>query len=77
MSDGTFRVPTPENEPVKGYVAGSPERAELDAALEKAAGETLDIPVLIDGKPLRTGTTTDVVIGTWELSWLLMEVASQ
>ncbi|HJL26311.1 MAG TPA: L-glutamate gamma-semialdehyde dehydrogenase, partial [Polyangiaceae bacterium LLY-WYZ-15_(1-7)] len=62
MSDGTFRVPTPENEPVKGYVAGSPERAELDAALEKAAGETLDIPVLIDGKPLRTGTTTDVVM---------------
>ncbi len=32
MPNGVFNVPFPENEPVKSYAPGSPEKAELEAA---------------------------------------------
>ena len=33
MTHGVFRVPTPKNEPVRGYAPGSPERASLAATV--------------------------------------------
>jgi len=43
-----------ENEPVLGYLPGSKERTELQAALEKYASQTEDIPIVIGGKEYRT-----------------------
>jgi 1-pyrroline-5-carboxylate dehydrogenase len=58
---GTVNPPRPRNEPVLGYAPGSAERASLKAALAAMAGETVEIPVVVGGKEIRSGTTHDVV----------------
>ncbi|HET7234276.1 MAG TPA: L-glutamate gamma-semialdehyde dehydrogenase [Longimicrobium sp.] len=56
------QVPLPVNEPVKGYAPGSPERAELKAALKVMAAEQIEIPLIIGGKEVRTGNTHTSVV---------------
>jgi 1-pyrroline-5-carboxylate dehydrogenase len=58
--NGTIKIPTPSNEPVKSYAPGSPERASLKAAIKKMAGEQVDIPLIIGGKEVRTGETQEI-----------------
>jgi 1-pyrroline-5-carboxylate dehydrogenase len=53
------KVPRPQNEPVYSYEPGSPEKAALKAQLEKMLSETLDIPLIIGGKEVRTGNLAD------------------
>jgi 1-pyrroline-5-carboxylate dehydrogenase len=55
MANGFFNVPTPVNEPVKGYAPGSPERAELHRELKRLKQLELDIPMHIGGQEVRTG----------------------
>jgi 1-pyrroline-5-carboxylate dehydrogenase len=57
MSDGTFRVPEPINEPVRGYAPGSPERASLAARIAAMSKERIDAPCVIDGEEVRSGET--------------------
>ncbi|MGD2120982.1 MAG: L-glutamate gamma-semialdehyde dehydrogenase [Gemmatimonadota bacterium] len=57
-----LQVPKPVNEPVKDYLPGSPERAELKAKLEELAGQVTDIPLVIGGEEIRTGDTADLVM---------------
>ena len=47
--------PVPENEPILGYQPGSPERAELKARLKELAAQTVEIPVIVGGREIRTG----------------------
>src|SRR5215204_4232722 len=56
------RPPAPQNEPVKGYEAGSPERDELQRQLRRMEGERLDIPIVIGGEDVRTGKTFETVM---------------
>jgi 1-pyrroline-5-carboxylate dehydrogenase len=65
MSDifaGRRRVPRPENDPNLSYAPGTPARAELKARLKLMAGETIDIPIIIGGKEIRTGAAERVVM---------------
>ncbi|HUP42103.1 MAG TPA: 1-pyrroline-5-carboxylate dehydrogenase, partial [Thermoanaerobaculia bacterium] len=55
MSDAVFNVPEPENEPVRDYAPGSPERASLKAKLDELLKEELEIPLVIGGEEVRTG----------------------
>jgi 1-pyrroline-5-carboxylate dehydrogenase len=57
MLNGIARVPAPVNEPVRSYAPGTPERASLKARLAAQLGETVDIPLVIGGREIRTGTT--------------------
>ena len=57
MSNAFFRVPTPVNEPVKGYAPGAPERSELSKELKRLKQEERDIPMHIGGQEVRTGRT--------------------
>ncbi|EAZ81133.1 L-glutamate gamma-semialdehyde dehydrogenase [Algoriphagus machipongonensis] len=57
MLKGFFNVPTPVNEPVKAYAPGSPERIELQAALEQARSVQVDVPMYIGSEEVRTGNT--------------------
>jgi 1-pyrroline-5-carboxylate dehydrogenase len=57
MQTGTFNYPLPINEPVLAYAPGSPEKKKLKLALTELKGITLDIPMYIGGKEVRTGTT--------------------
>jgi 1-pyrroline-5-carboxylate dehydrogenase len=59
---GRARVPEPVNESNKGYLPGSPERAELKAALARMAGERIEIPIVIGGREIRTGKTAQSVM---------------
>ena len=58
---GIFRPPPPVNEPVRAYTAGSPERAEVEARLQEMQAERIEIPCVIGGKDVRTGTTFESV----------------
>ena len=55
MQIGYFNYPSPANEPVLGYAPGSPEKIALKQALANAKKKTLDIPMYINGKAIRTG----------------------
>ena len=55
MSDATFKVPAPINEPVRAYEPGSPARESLKRKLNAMAAEKIEIPCFIGGKEIRTG----------------------
>ncbi|MBT4292399.1 L-glutamate gamma-semialdehyde dehydrogenase, partial [bacterium] len=55
MSNSIFVPPVPENEPVKGYLPGSPEKIELKAKLKELRSQTIEIPLIIGGKEVKTG----------------------
>jgi len=57
-----FRPPAPANEPIHDYAPGSPERARLQLRLEQMRGERIDVPLVIGGKDVRTGTTRPAVM---------------
>ncbi|MFC2125392.1 L-glutamate gamma-semialdehyde dehydrogenase [Bacteroidota bacterium] len=57
MSKGFFNVPVPENEPVKVYRPGSPEREELKHELIKLKSDVWDIPMVIGGEYVKSGNT--------------------
>jgi 1-pyrroline-5-carboxylate dehydrogenase len=61
MNNLTSSTPLPLNETVKNYAPGSPERASLRTRLAAMRTETIDIPTMIDGKEIRTGTVIPVV----------------
>jgi len=54
MPKGFYNVPIARNEPVKSYAPGSPERAELKAAIKELKSQQLDIPMIIGGEEVRT-----------------------
>ena len=56
MPKGIYKIPFPQNEPVKSYAPGSPERIELQATLKEMQGQVMDIPMYIGGKEVRTDT---------------------
>ncbi len=65
MSDAVTarrRVPRPENDPNLTYAPGTAARAELKARLVTMAAETVDIPIVIGGKEIRTGSTEPSVM---------------
>jgi 1-pyrroline-5-carboxylate dehydrogenase len=60
MFDAIVSPPRPVNEPVLSYAPGSPERAALKAELARMSAETVEIPLFIGGKEVRTGVLHDV-----------------
>lgn len=64
MNNAIFSFPHPQNEPIKSYAPGSPERAELKAKLEEFKSQEIEIPLIIGGKEIFTGDTGKVVMPT-------------
>ncbi len=60
MNNSIISFPTPANEPVKAYLAGSPERIALEKELQRQSKIVVDIPIIIGGKEIRTGDTGQV-----------------
>jgi 1-pyrroline-5-carboxylate dehydrogenase len=60
--NGRRVVPTPVNDPPKSYAVGSAERAEIKTRLASMADERIDIPIIIGGREIRTGRTTQAVM---------------
>lgn len=59
-ADGIFTAPTPSNEPILGYAPGSPERTSLEAEVARQLGEVVEIPCVVGGKEIYTGSTVDI-----------------
>jgi 1-pyrroline-5-carboxylate dehydrogenase len=59
---GIFRPPPPRNEPVRDYSPGSPERESLRVRLEQMRGERIEIPCVIGGQDVKTGTLKQAVM---------------
>ena len=55
MNELNFTIREAENEPIKDYKPGSPEKASLKAKLEELKSKKIDIPIIIGGKEIRTG----------------------
>ena len=60
MNNSVITFPVPANEPVKAYLAGSPERVALEKELERQSNLVVDIPIIIGGKEIRTGDVGQV-----------------
>ena len=60
MSKGVFKLPEVKNEPIKSYAPGSPERKELKQKLVELNEGNIDIPMIIDGKEIRTNKLFDI-----------------
>lgn len=60
MPKGFYRIPEIKNEPVLSYAPGSAERKELQAKLAELQAGGLDLPMIIDGKEVRTGVLHDI-----------------
>ncbi|HET8607568.1 MAG TPA: L-glutamate gamma-semialdehyde dehydrogenase [Gaiellaceae bacterium] len=59
---GIFRLPPVRNEPVRDYAPGSPERESLQRRVEQMRGERIEIPLVIGGQDVRTGSTREAVM---------------
>ncbi|KAJ7639079.1 delta-1-pyrroline-5-carboxylate dehydrogenase [Roridomyces roridus] len=52
----TFAVPAIENEPMRSFAPGSPERAALQGAIGQMTAELpFEVPIVINGKQIKTG----------------------
>jgi len=62
MTHGVFQVPTAQNEPVRDYAPGSPERSALKARLDELADGAIEVPLVIGGEEVRTGNLGRMVV---------------
>ncbi len=62
MGKGFFHVPKAENEPVKTYAPGTPERDEVLKTYQQLFNTKVDIPLYIDGEEVRSGNTNRIVV---------------
>ncbi|KAJ1887598.1 1-pyrroline-5-carboxylate dehydrogenase, partial [Kickxella alabastrina] len=57
----TFRLPEIKNEPTKDYTPGSAEQEQLMAAVAELSSKTHHIPLVINGREVRTGSVQEQV----------------
>ena len=55
MNNTIFRFDVPQNEPQFNYAPNSPEREGITKELERLKKEMTEIPLIINGKEVRTG----------------------
>ncbi|UCC73790.1 MAG: aldehyde dehydrogenase family protein, partial [Gemmatimonadota bacterium] len=62
MASALYTTPIPENEPVRSYAPGTAERESLKKKLDELASQQVEIPLIIDGKEVRTGDVANYVM---------------
>jgi len=55
-------IPVPVNEPIMSYSPGSPEKKSLKSKLEELKSTQIEIPIIIGGDEIKTGTTGTCVM---------------
>lgn len=61
MNNAYFQVKSPVNEPIKGYMPGSPETVALKAELERQLANPVEVPLIIGGKEIRTENKANMI----------------
>ena len=64
MNNANFTFREPKNEPVYSYAPGTPERAMLQKELDRQYKQCIEIPLIINGKDVKTGDMGTVVMPT-------------
>jgi 1-pyrroline-5-carboxylate dehydrogenase len=59
MSSAIYQTPIPQNEPVRSYAPGTPERESLKKKLDELAGQQIEIPLVIGGEEVQTGDVAE------------------
>ena len=62
MNNAIFTFSPPANEPILQYTKGSNERVAIKTELARMGSDFTEIPLIIEGKEIRTGTTKDVTM---------------
>jgi 1-pyrroline-5-carboxylate dehydrogenase len=62
MNNTVFRFNNPQNETMLSYAPGSVERSRIREELNRQYSQEIEIPLIIDGKEVRTGITGKVVM---------------
>ncbi len=62
MNNAVFSFEMPKNETILSYAKGSAEREDLLKELERQENLTIEIPLIIGGKEIKTGNTDKVVM---------------
>jgi 1-pyrroline-5-carboxylate dehydrogenase len=60
MGKGFFEVPIAVNDPIKEYAPGSPERKEIQETYKKMYNSSVEVPLYINGKEIKTGDTVSM-----------------
>jgi len=61
MNNANFQYNKPKNEPILDYKPGSKDRKNLLEVLEKIQSEIIEIPLIINGKEIKTGEIGDII----------------
>ena len=61
-SHAIFRPPAARNEPINDYAPGTPERERLQKRLAQMRDERLEVPLVIGGQDVTTGTLKQAVM---------------
>ncbi len=61
MQQRLYPVPEAVNEVPKSYAPGTPERKELKEEIERLRSQSIDIPMIIGGREVRTEKTVKIV----------------
>ncbi len=75
MMDAITHPPAVSNEPVRTYVPGSPEAADLAAALAQMSGSAVDLTMTIDGVARMGGGQRRAVVAPHRHELVLGEIA--
>lgn len=62
MANAQFNINLPENETIKDYKPGSPEKVSLKKRIEEMKKQVIEIPLIIGGKEIKTGNMGNCVI---------------
>ena len=62
INNAIFNFPKPKNEPNLTYAPGSKERKELQAKLDELKSQSIEIPLIIGGKEIKSGDTGKVTM---------------
>jgi 1-pyrroline-5-carboxylate dehydrogenase len=60
MYEALGSLPRPVNEPIRAYAPGTTERAELKTALARMAADRVEIPLVIAGRAITTGSVHEL-----------------
>ncbi|MDR1724999.1 MAG: L-glutamate gamma-semialdehyde dehydrogenase [Bacteroidales bacterium] len=64
MNNATFFFKEPKNEPGLGYAPNSSERIELEKELKRQYNTCIEIPLIVNGKEIKTGEIGKVTMPT-------------
>ncbi|GBC60760.1 1-pyrroline-5-carboxylate dehydrogenase [Desulfonema ishimotonii] len=62
MSNAIYQIMRPQNEPVLSFLPGSDEKKSLKRRIAEMKASAIEIPLIINGKEIRTGRTGTCII---------------